>query len=146
VERPVERVPAAAFEPDGGWTAVLGIRRGLKLLVTGYPDAPCVTAEAWAGEPDGAADGVAVVGLADGSLAVARVPLCGCGDRGCGNAGVQLSKLVTSAELPELTELLRSLPWTGNIPTLANVLRGNGLAALPDKRPAGGRGVRGSRG
>ena len=33
---------------------------------------------------------VVVVVLAGGGLALARVPLCGCGVRGCGNAGVQL--------------------------------------------------------
>ncbi|HVR11471.1 MAG TPA: hypothetical protein VMW75_25730 [Thermoanaerobaculia bacterium] len=53
---------------------------------------------------------MAVVGLADGGLALARVPLCGCGVRGCGNAGVQLCKVLPGGDLLELAGLLRALP------------------------------------
>jgi hypothetical protein len=36
VERPIERAERLSpSHPDDGWSAVLGIRRGLKLLVTG---------------------------------------------------------------------------------------------------------------
>ena len=45
---------------------------------------------------------VVVVVLAGGGLALARVPLCGCGVRGCGNAGVQLCKVPSGGGLPEL--------------------------------------------
>jgi hypothetical protein len=131
LERPIERVGRSSLDPRGGWRAVLGVRRGLKLLVTGYEGACSVRVEAWAGEPGDESDGVAVVGLRDGTLVVARVPLCGCGDRGCGNAGVQLRKPVTGDEFPALVELLRSLPWSDAGATRATVLRGEGLAALP---------------
>jgi hypothetical protein len=117
--------------PDDGWSALLGIRRGLKLLVSGDSELPDPLIEAWAGEPGDSTDGVAVVEVAGTGLAVARVPLCGCGDRGCGNAGVQLRKQVPAGDLPALVALLRVLPWTDVVPTRSNVLRGDGLAGLP---------------
>lgn len=132
VERPIERAERlSSGGGGGGWVAVLGIRRGLKLLVTGDGGLPDVLVGAWAGEPGDSSDGVAVIGRADGGLAVARVPLCGCGVRGCGNAGIQLSKHMPAGDLPALAELLRGLPWTGAVPSPSTVLRGEGLAALP---------------
>jgi hypothetical protein len=130
----VERL--GAFGEDDGWSAVLGVRRGLKLLVTGEDGRPDPLVEAWAGEPGDASDGVAVVELA-GRLAVARVPLCSCGDRGCGNAGIQLCKQVAADDLPELVVVLRALPWTDVVPIRSNVLRGDELAALPVQRDGG---------
>ena len=59
-----------------------GVRRGLKLLATGDCEVPDPLVEAWAGEPGDSSDGVAVVELAGTGLAVAQVPLCGCGTRG----------------------------------------------------------------
>lgn len=132
VEARIERSrPAGSPVRDDGWRAVLGIRRQLKLRVSGHDGQPDVLVEAWAGEPGDDTDGVAVVGSAGGGLALARVPLCECGDRGCGNAGVQLCKWLPGRDLPRLTELLRGLPWTPAVPARADVLRGNGLAALP---------------
>ncbi|MGH3069180.1 MAG: hypothetical protein ACRDMI_11420 [Streptosporangiaceae bacterium] len=123
----------------GVWCALIGVRRGLKLLVTGTSPDQELEVEAWAGEP-GESDGVAVIGAADGSARVARVPLCGCGERGCGNAGVQFGRLVAGSELPALVGLLREFPWSEVIPTGSNVLQGDGLAALsePDNDPPPG--------
>ena len=64
--------------------------------------------EAWAGEP-GDSSGVAAVELAGTGLAVARVPLCTCGTRGCGNAGIELREQVPTGDLPALVALLRAL-------------------------------------
>ena len=76
VERPIERAERLSpCHPDDGWSAVLGIRRGLKLLVTGNGQMPDLLIEAWAGQPGDSSDGVAVVDLAADGLAVARVPL-----------------------------------------------------------------------
>lgn len=111
------------------WRALVGVRRGLKLLVTWSDQDRELDVEAWAGEP-GDSDGVAVIDLGDGDVRLARVPLCGCGDRGCGNAGIQLSTWLAGNELPALVDLLRELPWTQTIPTLSNVLQGDGLAAM----------------
>src|SRR5580692_9202748 len=72
------------------WRALLGIRRGLKLLVT-VDSADGLLVEAWAGEPE-ESDGVAVIEARDDTLRLASVPLCGCGVRGCGNTGIQLDK------------------------------------------------------
>lgn len=112
-----------------GWRALVAIRRGLKLLVTWTAQDEQLEVEAWAGEPE-ETDGVAVIDIGDGDIRLARVPLCSCGDRGCGNAGIQLSKWLDGAELPALVELLRGLPWTGTIPAHSNVLQGGGLAAI----------------
>jgi hypothetical protein len=53
-----------------------------------------------------------MVELAGTGLAVAQVPLCRCGTRGCGNAGIQLRKQVPAGDLSALVALLRALPWT----------------------------------
>jgi len=111
------------------WHALIGIRRGLKLLVAKTDEPALLRVEAWTAEP-GQSDGVAVVEAGPGRWHVARVPLCGCGDRGCGNVGVQLSKYLPGGELPALVDLLRELSWTGVVPTRSTVLRGNDLAAI----------------
>jgi hypothetical protein len=113
----------------GAWRALIGVRRGLKLLVSGTHLGHEFEVEAWAGEPE-ESDGVAVIDAGDGVSHVARVPLCGCGDRGCGNVGVQFGKWLAGGELPALVGLLREFPWSGIIPTRSNVLRGGGLAAI----------------
>jgi hypothetical protein len=115
---------------DSGWRALVGVKRGLHLLVIWNDRCDGLEAEAWAAEP-GDSDGVAVIDTADGDLRLARVPLCECGDRGCGNAGIQLRKWLAGDELPALVELLRDLDWTRVVPTRENVLRGRGLAAIP---------------
>jgi hypothetical protein len=115
----------------GAWRALIGVRRGLELLVSGT-DLDCeVEVEAWAGEPE-ESDGVAVIDAGDGVSRVARIPLCECGDRGCGNAGVQLRKWLAGAELPALVGLLRELPWSEITPAHSNVLRGGTLAAITE--------------
>jgi hypothetical protein len=113
----------------GRWRALLGIRAGLRLLVTATAGEPGLRVQAWAGEP-GESDGVAVIEAPDGTGQLARVPLCGCGERGCGNAGIQLDKELDEGELAALAGVLRELPWGTAVPGRANVLRGRGLAAL----------------
>ena len=123
---------------DGGdWRALIGVRRGLTLLVTWSDQAEELDVEAWAGEPE-RTDGVAVIDTGSGDLRLARVPLCSCGDRGCGNVGIQFGKWLPAGKLPALIELLRELPWSSTIPTRSNVLEGNGLAALehPNTAPS----------
>jgi hypothetical protein len=121
---------------DGNdWRALIGVRRGLNLLVTWSDQSRELEVEAWAGEP-GTTDGVAVIDVGTGDLQLARVPLCSCGDRGCGNTGIQFAKWLSGEELPALVDLFRDLPWTHTIPTLANVLEGADLAAI-EHAPAG---------
>ena len=107
----------------GSWRALVGVCRDLKLLVTADGQGQELDVEAWAAEPE-ESDGVAVIDLGEGSIRLARVPLCSCGDRGCGNAGVQLARRLPGHQLPALVELLRGLPWTHAVPTCENVLRG----------------------
>lgn len=114
-----------------GWRALVGVRRDLGLLVTAQQDAPgTLEVEAWAGEP-GESDGVAVVGEEGGTWAISAVPLCGCGDRGCGNIGIQLAKDIPAEDLFALVTLLRELPWENTAPTRSTVLTGDSVAALP---------------
>ena len=113
------------------WRALIGVRRGLKLLVTWSDQDKELDVEAWAGEPD-ETDGVAVIDAGGGDIRLARVPLCSCGVRGCGNAGIQLAKWLPGNKLPALVELLRGLPWTETVPTPSNVLKGNDLASIED--------------
>lgn len=116
------------FAPTGhppNRVALLGIRRSLNLLVESDDDKAHINVEAWEGEP-GDSDGIAVVLADDMLVGTARIPLCGCGDRGCGNAGVQLAAALPAQALPGLVDLLRALPalavnpkpggtWTGAV-------------------------------
>jgi hypothetical protein len=128
---------------DGGdWRALIGVRRCLTLLVTWSDQANELDVEAWTGEPE-RTDGVAVIDAGSGDLRLARVPLCSCGDRGCGNVGIQFAKWLPGGRLPALVELLRELPWSSTIPTRSNVLEGDGLAAM--EHPNTGRSTAASR-
>jgi len=115
---------------DAGWRALVGVRNGLNLLVTADDPESDLWIEAWAGEPDHS-DGVAVIGDGGDAFSIAAVPLCGCGDRGCGNLGIQLAKEIAPGELAALVTLLRELPWSSAAPSRSDVMRGDGLAALP---------------
>lgn len=53
------------------WRSVIGVRRGLKLLVTWSDHGQELDVEAWAGEPE-ETDGVAVVGMEDGDTRLHR--------------------------------------------------------------------------
>lgn len=116
----------------GSWRAVVGVCRGLTLLVSRDGRSQQLEVEAWAAEPE-ESDGVAVIDLGQGDIRLARVPLCSCGERGCGNAGVQLARPLPGHDLPALVALLRDLPWTHTIPARENVLRGSDLAALEER-------------
>lgn len=111
-----------------GWEALLGIRPGLKLLVQHVEGETWV--EAWVDTPE-ESDGVAVIGSSDTPDGIAAIPLCGCGERGCGNNGLQLAKEIDSARLPELIGALRDSPWTTTVPSSETVLRGSSLTGLP---------------
>jgi hypothetical protein len=122
---------------DGnGWRALIGVRRGLNLLVTWSDQASELDVEAWAGQPE-TTDGVAVIDFGRGDLRLARIPLCSCGERGCGNSGLQFAKWLPGNQLPVLVELFRELPWTDTIPTHVNVLRGDDLPAIADPPSSG---------
>jgi hypothetical protein len=61
-------------------------------------------------------DGLAVTTEGDTLIGVARIPLCGCGDRGCGNVGIQLATTLVADDLPVLVETLRATPDVPAIP------------------------------
>ena len=126
-------LPADRVEPqvDGGWRALIGVRRGLALEVRADRAGSELMVDAWAGEP-AQSEGVAVVAGRDGAVGVAPVPQCSCGDYGCSNSGIQFSKELTPADLPVLVEYLRGLPWSTVAPTRGTVLCGDGVAALSE--------------
>ena len=104
--------------------ALAGVRAGLNLLLEGQYDRSeldsafhgCgrISVEAWEGHPEDT-DGVAVWGP-DEPTAIARIPLCGCGYRGCGNAGRQFEGFVDPMRITEIIDLLRRLPWASAAP------------------------------
>ena len=62
--------------------------------------------------------GLAVVLAKNGSrTGVAEIPLCSCGDRGCGNCGVQLSHAVAAELVTDLLDYLERLPGVPGVPT-----------------------------
>lgn len=114
----VHRAPATPSS-ESAWrtSALVGVRRGVTLLVESEANDPTtVWAESWTGEPD-ESDALAVVLGSDGALlGVAAVPLCSCGDRGCGNTDVQFAHVLPASALPGLVLLLRDLPDIDVIP------------------------------
>lgn len=101
---------------DGGFEATLTVRPGrlLRLTADSYVD-DSVAVDLWAGTPDDS-EGLAVLADAGEPTAVAAIPLCGCGDRGCGNSGLQLDTEVTADEFLPLVRLLVRLPTSDRVP------------------------------
>jgi hypothetical protein len=118
---------ASAITPPGHvgarWIAVLELRRHVNLKVEADNGAEWVRAELWSGQPDDS-DGLAIIVELDRPAGVAHIPLCACGDRGCGNAGVQLDVSLPAADLPQLVKLVRALPASSVTPERGNTWDG----------------------
>jgi hypothetical protein len=112
-----ERARAITPPRDVGapWTVVLELRRHVNLKIEADNGAERLRAELWSGQPAGS-DGLAIVMKHDNPAGVARIPLCTCGERDCGNAGVQLDVSIPADELPRLVDLVRGLPDTSITP------------------------------
>lgn len=119
--------------PASRTSALVGVRPRVHLLIAvenDRTDTPWV--ELWSGEPD-ASDGLAVVQRGDNLVGITHIPLCGCGDRGCGNAGLQLATEIPANDLPALIDLLDSLPTVPGPPSYGATWRGgfqNGKPAI----------------
>jgi hypothetical protein len=96
--------------------ALLHVRKDASLLVEEADTAGKVMVELWTGEP-GSSDGIALLMEPDGPAAIAPVPLCACGDRGCGNTGIQFSGEIDAKDLGQLVQGLAALPWRHVDPT-----------------------------
>jgi hypothetical protein len=121
--------------PGATSSALVTVRRGVRLLVSAEPGrAGKPSVELWAGEPE-TSDGLAVVQKGDELAGVARIPLCGCGERGCGNAGVQLATELHANDLPTLVDLLAALPDLPGPPPRATSATWDGAFA-DDGHPA----------
>ena len=112
------------IEVGGPWTAVLELRRHVNLKVEAADGAERLQAELWSGRPT-ASDGLAIIMGHDTPAGVARIPLCTCGDRGCGNAGVQLDVSLLADDLPRLVDLVRGLPDSSATPERGHIWGGD---------------------
>jgi len=133
---PRRRVTAGRWSVRAAWirrsrpaenidSALVAVRSGVHLLITVDNDrAETPWVELWANEPD-ASDGLAVVRQGDDLVGIAHIPMCGCGDRGCGNAGLQLATDVRASDLPNLVDLLRALPNVPGPPSRDATWRGD---------------------
>ena len=112
-----ERVSAITPPSEAGapWTAELELRRHVHLKVEAGNGAAWVRVELWSGRP-GDSDGLAITLEHDRPAAIARIALCTCGERSCGNAGVQLDVSLPVADLPQLVEFVRGLPASSVTP------------------------------
>ena len=99
-----------------GRESLIRIRPKVNLLVCADDGATSARVELWSGEP-GDSDGLAVAIDRDGPSALYRIPLCGCGERDCGHAGILLSNDIAVETLPALIDLLAGLPETMDRPT-----------------------------
>jgi hypothetical protein len=129
-------------EPDGAESALIGLAKGRTLFVSGRTGERSVSVELWSGERD-LSDGLSVVTDGESLVGVTRIPLCGCGERGRGNSGVQLACDIDAARLGELVETLESLPvapgppseeraWSGRFDDAGpRHLNSDGLPPLP---------------
>jgi hypothetical protein len=97
-------------QASGPLSALLRIRPGVHLLITlGEAGAASPHVELWAREPD-RSDGLMLVHRGADPVGIARIPICGCGDRGCAHGGRHFATTVPAADLPHLVELFASLP------------------------------------
>ncbi len=135
------------YAREGYWVALAGVRAGLSLLLEGYYDGSEIDSpfhgrgqiylEAWEGHPE-ETNGVAVWGP-DEPIAIVEIPLCGCGDRGCGNAGRQFTGDVRPNRIFEVFDLLRRLPWSPEVPSWEQAIGTRDLKGLlwgPQEQPA----------
>jgi hypothetical protein len=86
------------------------------MLLETTADTDAVWLELWSDEPE-TSDGLALLYEEGRPAALAPIPLCACGERGCGNAGSQLALEVASEDVPPLAEGLAELPWRFIDPT-----------------------------
>lgn len=104
---PTRRGPRIPDEPP---RVTLPVRPGLVAQITLHRDGTAGI-ELWAGQPE-ETDGIAVLSDSGFPYAMAGIPLCGCGDRGCGNSPLQLNADPVSAEtLLGTLELVAELRW-----------------------------------
>lgn len=94
---------------------MLELRRHVNLKVEADDGAGWVRAALWRGRP-GDSDGLAIIVEDDRPAGVARIPLCGCGERACGNFRRQLDVSLPAADLPQLVDLVRGLPASSVTP------------------------------
>ena len=101
--------PAKLSESDwGDLGAAVSVKRGLTVLLRS--DLPESWISLWLGDPTDEV-GVAIVKDRDGRpIGLSEIPLCTCGIRGCGNAGVQFATQVSEEVVPLVLNLIEGLP------------------------------------
>lgn len=99
--------------PDG-YTALFLVRREVYLYLEAQEGDDSVWVGLRAGESAEDSDGLAVALDENGRVrGLARVPLCSCGDRECGDAGVQFGGEIPVQEIEDVFELVDELRDVG---------------------------------
>jgi hypothetical protein len=97
--------------PTGyAWNATVRLQRDLVLDVRWSDGDDHVVVEAWRGRRN-ESEGVGVIGDSHGPVGLSAIPVCGCGEYGCSASGRKFRVLMTLADLAEVCQVLRRLPW-----------------------------------
>lgn len=123
---------AQVVQSRDGWIATIAAAPGVDLtLSASQPAAEGVFVGLWRRPADDGV-GMAVVAKRGEPAGLAVIPLCGCGDQGCANAGRQVNDLVDASGALGLIDLLSHLPVLGQLQPNQDVWRPE---PPPDARP-----------
>jgi len=104
---------ASVVSSGEGWIATMEIPCGVDLTLTSaLPTDERVFLDLWK-RPSGGEVGVAIVAEGGEPVGLAVIPVCGCGEQGCANAGPQLSESVDASGARDLIDLVSRLPLVG---------------------------------
>lgn len=123
---------ARVVQSGGGWIATIAAARGVDLTLTAsQPADEGAFVDLWRRPADDGV-GVAVVAERGEPAGLAVIPVCGCGDQGCANAGPQINDFVDASGALELIDLVGRLPSLGRLQPNQEVWR---PVPAHDRRP-----------
>ncbi|MFN7148987.1 MAG: hypothetical protein ACK4V6_05860 [Microthrixaceae bacterium] len=106
---------ASVVQTGEGWIATIAVARGVDLTLTANQQADeGVFVDLWR-QPADEGVGVAVVTERGEPAGLAVIPVCGCGEQGCANAGPQINDFVDASGALELIDLVSRLPLLGQL-------------------------------
>jgi hypothetical protein len=114
---------AQVVQSGDGWIATIAAAPEVELtLSASQPVAEGVFVDLWRRPADDGV-GVAVVARHGKPAGLAVIPLCGCGDQGCANAGRQVNDFVDATGALGLIDLVSRLPVLGQLQPNQDVWR-----------------------
>lgn len=123
---------AQVVQSGDGWIATIAAARGVDLTLTAnQPADEGVFVDLWR-RPAEDEVGVAVVADRGMPAGLAVIPICGCGEQGCANAGRQINDFVDAEGALELIDLVSRLPLLGQLQPNQEVWRPD---PAHDRRP-----------